>query len=152
VGISEAEKLSHIGKFNLNPEGSLLREAQDIGDELQIISGHLKTQFQVIEEFSVLLAERVNHSSVLRGTNASASTSKLHQLLESTASRQGDIEELIQGAAAVHKSVSTFRTVNIFSRLLISQVCRSSRSEAKASSYCRYATPTSHRDAPGCAS
>jgi hypothetical protein len=94
-------------KFNINPEGKLMREAQNIGDELQIMAGHLKTQYQVVEEFSALFAERALNSLVLRDTDTSAQTRKLEQLLKQTRSRQGDIEELIQGAASVYRSVSS---------------------------------------------
>lgn len=103
---SAIPSLLDAAKFDINPEGMLMREAQNIGDELQIIAGHLKTQSQVIEELSVLFAERALNSPVLRDMDTTPQTVKLEQLLKQTRYRQGEIEELIQGATSVYKSVS----------------------------------------------
>ncbi|KAH7391670.1 hypothetical protein BKA64DRAFT_756924 [Cadophora sp. MPI-SDFR-AT-0126] len=106
---TESRGVPEIGladvNFKLNLEGTLLREAQHIGDELQIIAGILKTQSQVMEEFSTLSTERVSHSLTLRDNDATEQTRKLEQLLKKAASRHEEIEELVQGAAAIHKRI-----------------------------------------------
>jgi predicted lipase len=100
---------SDVAKFDINPEGELLREAQSIGDELRIMASHLKTQSQVIEEFSILFKERAINSNMLREMDTQ--TKNLRSLEQQMTSRQGDIEDLMEGAASVYRGVSASRPV-----------------------------------------
>jgi hypothetical protein len=143
--------------LNVNPEGTLLREAQDIAEELRIMARIFIQQYQVVKDFKKAL-EKMNEraapeqdrwaspysedrGNLVSYTRVPKSTiTSANELLEQIHERRSEIEEL--GEIAKHTCQQVrLRLISSFSSLLgrgltsWAIVARSSRAQTTTSQH-----------------
>ncbi|KAK1240190.1 hypothetical protein MKX08_007632 [Trichoderma sp. CBMAI-0020] len=100
----KADLFDHL---NVNPEGILLKESQDIIEELKIMEGHYKHQLAVVDKLKSHLKNRLDKVSSPSGEPEAISVEKLDfeeaaDLIEKIENRTAEINDLQSAAARLN--------------------------------------------------
>ncbi|UKZ69360.1 uncharacterized protein TrAtP1_010368 [Trichoderma atroviride] len=102
--------------LNINPEGILLKESQDITEELKIMEGQYKHQLAVVSRLSKHLKNRLDKVSSSSGESEAARVAKLDfeeaaDLIEKIKERTAEIEDLQSAAARSNEQLQALMSL-----------------------------------------